>query len=149
MTVVERTTARNDDFLQLVKELDAYLSVTDGEEHAFYNLYNKLDDIEHVIILYVNNKPAACGALKRIYPDTIEVKRMYTREANRLQGFASAVLYELEQWARELSYKRCVLETGKRQVEAIGFYKKMKYVVIPNYEQYAGMDNSVCFEKEL
>jgi hypothetical protein len=41
------------------------------------------------------------------------------------------------------------LETGKRQPEAIGLYKKNGYKLIPNYGQYAEVENSVCFEKEL
>jgi putative acetyltransferase len=41
------------------------------------------------------------------------------------------------------------LETGKRQPEAIALYKKSGYKLIPNYGQYAAMDNSVCFEKEM
>ena len=55
----------------------------------------------------------------------------------------------LEKWARELSCTRCILETGKRQPEAIGLYKRNGYRLIPNYGQYAAVENSVCFEKEL
>ena len=57
------------------------------------------------------------------------------------------ILTELEAWAAELSYSKCILETGKRQPEAIALYLKQGYVNIPNYGQYAGVDNSVCFEK--
>jgi hypothetical protein len=52
-------------------------------------------------------------------------------------------------WAGELSYKKCILETGIRQAEAIGLYRKSGYVLIPNYGQYEGIENSVCFEKEF
>jgi hypothetical protein len=55
----------------------------------------------------------------------------------------------LENWAGELSYAKCILETGKRQPEAIGLYKKNGYKLIPNYGQYAEAENSLCFEKEL
>jgi len=55
----------------------------------------------------------------------------------------------LEHWAVELGYKKCVLETGKRQPDAIALYTKQGYESIPNYGQYMGMENSVCFEKEL
>ena len=41
------------------------------------------------------------------------------------------------------------IETGKRQPEAIGLYKKKGYKLIPNYGQYAGTENSLCFEKEI
>jgi len=39
------------------------------------------------------------------------------------------------------------LETGKKQPEAIALYKKNGYKLIPNYGQYAEIENSVCFEK--
>jgi hypothetical protein len=55
----------------------------------------------------------------------------------------------LEKWTAELSYGKCILETGIKQPEAIGLYKKSGYTVIPNYGQYAGIENSVCFEKQL
>ena len=38
-----RTTSENPDFQKLVKQLDIYLALMDGEEHAFYHQYNKID----------------------------------------------------------------------------------------------------------
>jgi GNAT superfamily N-acetyltransferase len=58
-------------------------------------------------------------------------------------------LKALENWAREMSYSRCVLETGIRQPDAIALYKKNSYTLIPNYGQYIGVENSLCFEKYL
>jgi len=49
----------------------------------------------------------------------------------------------------ELGYEKCILETGKKQPEAIALYKKNGYKLIPNYGQYAEVENSVCFEKEM
>ena len=79
----------------------------------------------------------------------MEVKRMYTLPEYRGKGLAAMVLSDLEKWASELAYKRCVLETGKRQPEAIKLYEKNGYQVTPNYGQYIGIENSVCFEKPL
>ena len=59
------------------------------------------------------------------------------------------VLKELEQWAVELNYTKAIMETGIRMPEAIGLYTKNNYVIIPNYGQYKGMPDSVCFEKVL
>jgi len=58
-------------------------------------------------------------------------------------------LLYLENWTKELGYKNCILETGKRQVDAVQFYHKCNYKVIPNYGQYANMENSVCFSKSI
>jgi GNAT superfamily N-acetyltransferase len=77
----------------------------------------------------------------------MEVKRMYVPLEHRSQGIASLVLQELENWAKELGYKKCILETGKKQPEAIRLYEKCGYKSIPNYGQYAGVENSVCYEK--
>jgi GNAT superfamily N-acetyltransferase len=79
----------------------------------------------------------------------MEIKRMYTLPECRGKGIATKVLIELEKWANELSYEKCILETGKKQPEAIALYKKNGYKLIPNYGQYAEMENSVCFEKEI
>jgi GNAT superfamily N-acetyltransferase len=79
----------------------------------------------------------------------MEVKRMFTLPECRGKGVATKVLDELEKWATELGYKKCILETGKRQPEAIALYKKNGYKRISNYGQYVAMENSVCFEKEM
>ncbi|MDY0780389.1 GNAT family N-acetyltransferase [Tenacibaculum sp. IB213877] len=144
-----RTNSNNKDFVTLVKKLDQFLAVSDGEDHAFYDQFNKLDTIKHVIVAYLDDKPVGCGAIKQYDGFTVEVKRMFTTIEARGKGIASLILAELEKWAIELSYKRAVLETGIRQVEAIGLYKKNDYKVIENYGQYTGVKDSVCFEKLL
>ena len=87
--------------------------------------------------------------MKLFGTDAMEIKRMYVPPEKRGSGIASKVLSELERWAGELSSLRCVLETGKKQPEAIALYTKSGYTRIPNYGQYIGKDNSVCFEKML
>lgn len=149
MTTIQRTNSENPVFLALVKELDADLAVRDGKDREFYNQFNKLDAIKHVIIAYENDIPAGCGAIKQFSADTMEVKRMFVPFELRGKGIASKVLNELEKWAAELDYTKCILETGKRQPEAIRLYQKNGYVQIPNYGQYTGIENSVCFIKDI
>jgi putative acetyltransferase len=149
MIALKRTDSDDPDFVALVKLLDADLAIRDGEEHAFYAQYNKIDKIKYVVLAYEHEKPLGCGAIKEYEPGTTEVKRMYVSPEGRNKGIASQLLSELENWARELSYTRCILETGLKQPEAIGLYKKNGYQQIPNYGQYAGVENSVCFEKKL
>jgi GNAT superfamily N-acetyltransferase len=144
-----RTDSNNQDFIELVKYLDADLAQRDGNDHSFYNQFNKIDKLKHVVVAYEDGKPISCGAIKQHTPTTMEVKRMYTLPGSRGKGLATKVLNELEIWATELSYEKCVLETGKRQPEAIELYKKNGYKRIPNYGQYAEIKNSLCFEKEL
>lgn len=149
MIIIKRTNSKNPDFIELVKSLDADLAIRDGEEHLFYSQFNTLDNIKHVVIACDGINPVGCGAIKEYSSDTMEVKRMFVRHDYRNMGIASKVLKELETWASEMSYKKCILETGKKQPEAIGLYIKSGYLSIPNYGQYTGIVNSVCFEKKL
>lgn len=144
-----RTDSKNQDFINLVKLLDKELADRDGADHSFYAQFNKIDLIKNVVIAYCDGNPVGCGAFKPYNDSTAEVKRMYVPEAVRGQNIASRVLTEIENWARETGFNTCILETGLRQPEAIALYKKMGYQVIPNYGQYAGIENSVCFQKEL
>lgn len=149
MTRLLRTNSDNADFVELVKHLDADLAKRDGDEHSFYAQFNSIAKLKQVVVAYEDGKPIACGAIKEYDPATMEVKRMYTTPESRGKGIASKVLAELETWAAELSYQKCILETGKKQPEAITLYKKNGYQLIPNYGQYAGVENSLCFEKML
>ena len=149
MIKILKTDSSNIDFQNLVKQLDAYLAKIDGEETAFYSQYNKIDKLKHVVVAFEDTVPVACGAIKELDPSRMEVKRMYTVIEARGKGIASQVLSELEKWASEMGYKACVLETGKRQPDAIALYEKAGYKQIPNYGQYIGIENSVCYQKSL
>jgi GNAT superfamily N-acetyltransferase len=149
MMHLKKTNSENPDFVNLVAQLDAYLKITDGDEHAFYDQYNGIEELNHVIVAYEDGVAQACGAMKAFSREAVEIKRMYTAPEYRGRGLASQVLKALEEWALELGYRKSMLETGRRQLEAVQFYPKNKYTQIPNYGQYAGRTNSVCFEKVL
>jgi GNAT superfamily N-acetyltransferase len=144
-----RTNSEHTEFRKLVRELDADLSIRDGDEHAFYDQFNKIDKIKYVIIALDENISVGCGAIKEFSPDAMEVKRMYVLPEMRGRGIASIILKELEKWAVELHFKKCLLETGRKQPEAIQLYLKNLYRIIPNFGQYQGIENSLCFEKIL
>jgi len=149
MIKLVRTNSENKDFASLVNYLNDYLKIVDGDEHDFYNQYNNIDVLKHVVVAYEDEIPLACGAFKALDENTVEIKRMFTQIDARGTGMASKVLQEIEKWSKELSYKACVLETGKRQMEAVSFYNKMNYTIIPNYGQYKNIANSLCLKKEL
>ncbi len=144
-----RTDFQNQDFIALVRLLDADLRVRDGDQHAFYSQFNQIDNIRHVLVAYEADRPVGCGALKAYAPGILEIKRMFVLPEHRGKGVATQILQALEQWAAELSCTKCVLETGKNQPEAIALYYKNEYRRIPNYGQYAEAEDSLCFEKIL
>tara|TARA_B100000768_G_C11276891_1_gene376406 strand:+ start:2668 stop:3126 length:459 start_codon:yes stop_codon:yes gene_type:complete len=149
MINIIRTNSKNKCFVRLVKELDSYLKITDEDEHDFYNQFNSIEHLKEVVVIYLDGVAVGCAAIKKLDNNVVEVKRMFVLKENRGIGIAQKLLDELEAWAKELGHIKCVLETGTRQVRAIVFYKKCKYKVIPNYGQYIGMENSVCFEKNI
>ncbi|MBL7782095.1 MAG: GNAT family N-acetyltransferase [Saprospiraceae bacterium] len=146
---LKKTTSSDEDFIHLVRFLDRELAERDGDEHAFYAQFNKIDALKNVVVAYESDTPIGCGAFKEIAPGTVEIKRMYVPLEHRSKGIASFVLLELEKWAAALGFHTARLETGKRQPEAIRLYEKNGYALIPNYGQYAEVENSVCFEKHL
>ena len=150
MTIYCKQTTPNDaDFLGLVKQLDAYLAHTDGDEHQFYNQFNGTAQLKYVIVAYYKDRAIGCGALKSYSKTCVEIKRMFTLPEYRGKGVASTVVMALEHWATQLNFSACILETGIRQVEAVAFYKKQEYTVIPNYGPYKNCANSICFTKHL
>tara|TARA_R110000787_G_scaffold199216_2_gene310256 strand:+ start:1216 stop:1665 length:450 start_codon:yes stop_codon:yes gene_type:complete len=149
MTRIVKTDNTNQDFKNLVKELDAYLKVTDGDEHDFYNQFNSLEKIKKVVVAYKEGIPIGCGAFRKVDDSSVEIKRMYVKPNERGSGVAKEILNFLEIWAKENKFQKCILETGDRQVEAIRFYQKLGYYRIQNYGQYTEMENSLCFEKTI
>lgn len=149
MSTFTRTDSSNKDFQQLVALLDVDLAIRDGDEHAFYAQFNKTDAIRNVIVCYVDENPAGIGAFKKYEPGKAEIKRMFVLPAFRGQAIALQILQRLEAWAAEEGFSQCILETGKKQPEAINLYHKAGYKNIPNYGQYANVENSVCMSKSI
>ena len=149
MITIKRTNSDNKHFQELVNQLNEDLFLRDGAEQKFYLQFNKIDLIKHAVVAYEKDKAVGCGAIKQFQNEAMEVKRMFVPISLRGKGIAKIILAELENWTKELGFTKCVLETGKRNPEAIGLYLKSGYKIIPNYGQYIGVENSVCFENLL
>lgn len=149
MLTFTKTDVSNPDFIALVHLLDEGLKITDGEEFGFYNQFNQLDDIKYVLLAYEEGQAVGCGAIKEYDADTMEVKRMFVREEARGKRIATRILKALEDWTQELGYTQNILETGVRQYAAIALYERCDYQRIPNFGQYIGAKDSVCFSKSL
>jgi len=102
-----------------------------------------------IIIFLEEDKPAASGALKYFDPFSIEIKRMYVKKEARGKGLSKLILLDLESKAKEMNYKRIVLETGVRQPEAINLYEKFGYKRMKCYGRFADDPESVCYEKTI
>ena len=149
MLTLLRTTSTHPDFRALVQQLDAYLAIVNGDEHAFYDQFNGLETLHHAVVAYLDGTPVGCGAFKDYQDDAVEIKRMFVDPAARRRGVALAVLAELEQWAAAEGYVGCLLETGTYMPDAIALYRKAGYDVVPNYPPYDGKDISCCMARTI
>jgi putative acetyltransferase len=111
------------------------------------------DEVAHgcgaFFVAYAQAAPLGCGAIRRLDADVAEIKRMYVRTDARRRGVAQAILVELFSVARRLGASRIVLETGRRQPEAIEFYLRSGFVRIPPFGEYPDSALSICMSKML
>lgn len=143
-----RADSNNEDFKKLTQLFDEFLVEIDGDEKDFFAQYNQIY-LKNVLVCYENDIPLGCGAFKEIEPNTAEIKRMFVVLEGRGKGIASAVLTELENWAKELNCTSAQLETSQKLESAIAMYRKFGYEDIPNYGQYIGVKSSMCMKKIL
>lgn len=146
---IVRTTNTHPDFLFLTKQLDAELKVRYGALQTQYDALNKIEPLDTALVGYVDAIPMACGCFKRINHQTIEIKRLYVCEAYRRKGFGVLIVDAIEEWGSELGYSDALLETGAKQPESIGLYKRLGYHIIDNYGPYKGLENSLCMAKAI
>jgi putative acetyltransferase len=143
------TKSSDEDFISLTGCLDDELHKIYGDLQNFYNRHNIIELNENVIVVYDDKIPAGCGCFKKFNEETIEIKRMFVKKDYRGRGISKIILKGLEKRAFEQGFKKAVLETGIKQAEAIGLYKKSGYQRIENYSQYEGIETSICMVKDL
>ncbi|KAE8558218.1 GNAT family N-acetyltransferase [Paenibacillus polymyxa] len=100
-------------------------------------------------VVYMDGKPVACGGLRPIDTEEMELKRFYVDSSYRRQGIAVSLLSFLEEEARKRGVVRINLETGAAQPEAIAFYTKQGYEPIERFGEYEHDENSLCYGKKL
>ncbi|HEY0092424.1 MAG TPA: GNAT family N-acetyltransferase [Flavobacterium sp.] len=145
-----KTDSSNSDFQSLVAMLNQGLVVTDGDEFEFFAQFNKLDSIKNVLVAYNEvNEAVGCGAFKEYAPNVAEIKRMFVQEQYRGRRIAAQILDLLEEWAFEMGYKVCILETSVALPSAVRLYEREGYNRIGNYGQYIGVASSICMSKNI
>ena len=106
-------------------------------------------DIAAFFVGYDDHAAVGCAGLRDLGGGIGEVKRMYVDPARRGSGAAARILGALEDWARARGWTSLRLELGDRQPAALRFYVRCGYRRIPNFGHYAGVANSLCFERAL
>src|SRR5437588_7208656 len=107
-TTIVRTESSDPDFPLLVALLNLELCERYGEVQVIYDTFNVINNLDTVVIAYRDDTPAGCGCFKKIDEKTVEVKRMFVKPAERKHGVASAILNELEVWAKEDGFSHVI-----------------------------------------
>jgi GNAT superfamily N-acetyltransferase len=86
-----------------------------------------LDSGGEFIVGVMDSEVVAMGALRRISPETAELKRMRVRPDLQGRGYGQAILDALHRRAAELGYSTLRLDTTVQQRVAQHFYIKNGY----------------------
>jgi GNAT superfamily N-acetyltransferase len=85
------------------------------------------------LVAYQDGRAVACGGVKRLSPDTCEIKRMFVGSEARRRGVARRLLAALEAEAVRLGYRRVLLDTAAPLGEATLLYRAAGYGEVPPY----------------
>jgi DNA-binding MarR family transcriptional regulator/N-acetylglutamate synthase-like GNAT family acetyltransferase len=99
------------------------------------------------LVAYEEGRPVGCGALRRLTPDTGEIRHVWVRPEARRLGLARRILDGLERAAVARGYGVVRLDTHTVLTEAQAMYRACGYTEIPRYD-----DNVYAahwFEKRL
>jgi GNAT superfamily N-acetyltransferase len=89
----------------------------------------------------------ACAGLREHARDVGETKRFYVAPRARRRGVARAVLARVESLARELGYRRLVLDTASPLVAAARFYERSGYATVEPFNE--NPHAALWFEKKF
>lgn len=130
---------------------EAYYSrIVGGKENrADFIPFNASAEIPYVLLAYADGQPVGCAGLKRYSETDAEVKRLWVEPAYRGKRIASALMDQIEEKARDLCFRRVVLQTRPIMPDAVALYTKRGYALIPNYPPYDKLAGAVCYGKDL
>ena len=115
-----------------------------------------MDDIENVylnggdfFVGFLGKELVVMGALKKIDTHTAEIKRMRVRPDLQRRGYGQMMLDKLEERARELGYKRIILDTGVVMAGAQKLYQHSGYREVRRERKARIPWESIFYEKDL
>ena len=150
--VIEQINPARSDVKRLIQEADSLMLAMYPPES------NHLDDVSELsgsnvcfTGAFIQDQLAAIGAVKIMNNDGMygEIKRVYVDTQYRGQNLAAAVMQYLEQYLISQGVLIARLETGDKQIAAIGLYEKLGYSIRDPYGSYIEDPLSIFMEKKL
>ena len=145
------TNGRDKDFHRFyLKTEEYYSSIVGGlQNRQAFVPYNLSESISEVIIATINGTAIGCAGLKAYSECDAEIKRVWVEQNYRRNHIADEMIDRIEGKARELGFRRTILQTRPIMKDAVGLYLKRGYCQIENYPPYDLLDGAVCFAKVL
>ena len=141
--VFEIVEARSEEHLEIVREL--FLEYWDwlGFEACFENFDEELADLERaygppagcMLLAFYGTETAGCVALRKLFDDCCEMKRLYARPAFRGKRIGFRLVERIVEEARKLGYSRMCLDTLPLMKKAISLYEHFHFTEIEPYKK--------------
>jgi putative acetyltransferase len=154
MFTITAESPRQAEVLQLMDELDAYQKPLSPPE-SFHGVDIEALCSPPVSFLVLRDAAGRAQGCAGVWIGVIdgqpggELKRLYVRPGLRGQGAAKRLVAELERVAVERGARSLYLETGVRQVEAVGLYERLGYANCPPFGDYQPDPHSAFMRKIL
>jgi GNAT superfamily N-acetyltransferase len=98
-----------------------------------------------VLVARLDGVPVGCAGLREHAPSAGEIKRFYVAPRARRRGVGRALLAWIEGAARELGYRRVVLDTAAPLIEAARLYETSGYARVAPFND--NLHAALWFEK--
>lgn len=149
-SIIKVSPLEHQDAITLIKELDTeLLQKYPGDSVHTLDLQKTTEENSVFLVGYIKEQAVACGAISQLSGQIAEIKRVYVKPQARGQGLSKLMLNQLEKEALQMNFTILRLETGTRQPESLGLYRKAGYTNIPKFGEYVDDPFSVCMEKKL
>jgi len=152
MNIEFKWTDGNDkDFQKFYIETENYYSKIVGgkKNREGFIPYNLSESISDVLIAYIDDVAVGCAGLKKYSDTDVEIKRVWVEPDHRGKYIATEMMDKIEEKARELGFKRAVLQTRYIMKDAVGLYTNRGYVLIANYPPYDKLEGAICMALKL
>ena len=145
------TDGNDQDFQRFYLKTEEYYSQIVGgkKNRTGFIPYNLSESISDVLIAYADGKAVGCAGLKRYSGQDVEIKRVWVEPEWRGKHIATALMDQIEDKARQMGFKRAILQTRPIMPDAVGLYESRGYLLVENYPPYDKLDGAICMALDL
>ncbi len=123
---------------------------------AIQNFDEELLQLQHkygppggrLYLAYYDQQLAGCVALRQLDEESCELKRLYVRPKFRKNHIGRTLVNRLIADARQIGYKRILLDTFPFLDTAIGMYRRRGFYDIPKYNN-SPMESTIYMQLDL